>query len=352
MRKSVQFIRVAMYYNNQDIRLEKIPKPSIGMNELLVKTRACGICGTDVLEWYRIKTGPRVLGHEMTGEIVDVGKGLKKFKVGDRVFVSHHVPCNNCRYCLSGHHTACETLHKTNFYPGGFSEYVRVPHINVEHGTYLLPENVTYEEGTFIEPLGCVIRAQKLAQIKHYNTVLVLGCGVAGLLHIKLAKKKGVGRLIATDINEYRLKAAKKMGANFVINANEDVSSFLKLVNQKRLADRVILCTGALSAVKQALESVDRGGTILFFAVPKPEEDVSFPLYDFWRNEISIMTSYGASPIDLKKALDIISSHKINVKEMITHRLSLTEIGKGFQIVAEANDSIKVIIEPQRKNSM
>ena len=336
-----------MYYNNKDLRIEEMPKLRIGPDEILVKAMACGICGSDVLEWYRIKKAPRVLGHEMTGEIVEVGKGVKKFKVGDRVFVSHHVPCNECRYCLNGHHTACETLHKTNFDPGGFSEYIRVPSINVELGTYFLPEDVSYEEGTFIEPLGCVIRGQRLAQIKSNQAVLVLGSGVAGLLHIQLAKTVGA-RVIATDINEYRLKAAKKFGADFVINAKEDVPSILKEVNENRLADRVIICTGALSATKQALQSVDKGGIILFFAVPKPGEDVCIPITDFWRNEITIMTSYGAGPTDLEEALEMISSHKVNVKDMITHKLSLEEIGKGFQIVADAKKSIKVIIEPHR----
>ena len=127
-------MRVAMYYNNNDVRLEEMPKPKIGPGELLIKAIACGICGSDVMEWYRVKKTPRVLGHEMTGEIVEVGEGVNQYKVGDRVFVSHHVPCNTCRYCLSGHHTACETLHTTNFDPGGFAEYIRVPRINVDRG--------------------------------------------------------------------------------------------------------------------------------------------------------------------------------------------------------------------------
>ena len=137
-------MQVAMYYSNKDIRIEEMPRPKIGPEEILVKVMACGICGSDVMEWYRIRKAPRVLGHEMTGEIVEVGKNVKNFKVGDRVFVSHHVPCNTCRYCLSGNHTACETLHTTSFDPGGFSEYVRVPPINVDRGTFLLPEEISF----------------------------------------------------------------------------------------------------------------------------------------------------------------------------------------------------------------
>ena len=341
-------MKVAMYYNNKDVRLEELPKPKIGLGEILIKVMASGICGSDVMEWYRIKTAPRVLGHEITGEIVEVGEGVKRYKVGNRVFVSHHVPCNKCHYCLNGHHTACETLHKTNYDPGGFSEFIRVPKINVESGVYVLPKEVSFEEGTFIEPLACVLRGQRLAKIGKNQTVLLLGSGISGLLHIQMTKLLGANKVIATDINEYRMKMAKKFGADFVIDATEDVPTKVKELNDNRLADRVIVCTGALSAAYQALKCVDRGGTILFFAVPEPGKDVSIPMNEFWRNEITVMTSYGAAPDDLKEALELISKRKVNVHDMITHKLSLAETGKGFQIVAEAKESIKVIIEPNR----
>lgn len=341
-------MRVAMYYNNKDVRIEEMPKPKIGPDELLVKTMACGICGSDVMEWYRIKKAPRVLGHEMTGEIEEIGDDVKDFKVGDKVFVSHHVPCNKCLYCLDGQHTVCETLHNTNFDPGGFSEFVRVPKINVEYGTFLLPNEISFEDGTFIEPLGCVIRGQRRANIKSNHTVLIIGSGISGLLHIKLARAKGVKSVIATDINEYRMNAAKKFGADVVINARDDVPARVKEANQGRLADRIIVCTGAVSAIKQALKSIDAGGTILFFAPNKPRVDISLPFNEFWSNQITLTTTYAAAPNDLEKAIELIRSRKVDVHDMITHRLSLAEISKGFQLVADANESIKVIIEPRK----
>lgn len=341
-------MRVAMYYNNKDIRIEEMPKPKIGPDELLIKTMACGICGSDVMEWYRIKKAPRVLGHEMSGEIVEIGKNVKDFKVGDRVFVSHHVPCNECKYCLNGHHTVCRTLHTTNFDPGGFSEFIRVPKINVELGTFLLPDEMSFEGGTFIEPLGCVIRGQRRADLKKGNTVVVLGSGLSGLLHIQLARVLGAERIIATDINEYRMKAAKKFGADEVINAKEDVSARVREVNKGRLADRVIVCTGAVSAIEQALKSVDGGGTILFFAPTDSGVEIPLPFNEFWMSQATLTTTYAAAPVDIEEAIELIQSRKINVKDMITHRLSLEEIGKGFQLVAEANESIKVIVEPHR----
>ncbi|MEW6409459.1 MAG: zinc-dependent dehydrogenase [Nitrospirota bacterium] len=341
-------MRVAVYYNNRDIRIEERPIPKIGSGEILVKVVASGICGSDVMEWYRIKKAPAVLGHEITGEIVEVGENVRDYRVGDRVFVSHHVPCNTCHYCLNGHHTACETLHKTNYEPGGFAEYIRIPEINVDRGVYLLPDEISFEDGTFIEPLACVVRGQRLLRIQPGESILIIGSGISGLLHINLARITGAGRVIATDINEYRLKASIRFGADTVIYAEEDVPSRLRQVNKNRLADHVIICTGAPSAIAQALQSVDSGGTVLFFAVPEPCINVSIPITDFWRREVTMMTSYGASPSDIAVAIKLISSRKVHVNEMITHRLSLSETGLGFQLVADANESIKVIIEPSR----
>ncbi len=341
-------MRVAMYYRNNDVRVEEMPVPKIGKAELLVKVMASGICGSDVMEWYRIKKAPRVLGHEITGEIVEAGEAVKNYKKGDRVFVSHHVPCNTCHYCLSGYHTACETLHRTNYDPGGFAEYLRVPEINVDRGVYILPDSMSYEEGTFIEPLACVLRGQKVANLKPGQSVLVIGSGMSGLLHVNLARALGAGKIIATDINEYRLKAALKFGADAVINAKEDVPKRVKELNEGRLADIVIVCTGVMPAVNQALQSVDSGGTILFFAVPEPGINISVPINDFWRNEIKMMTSYGASPSDLLLAIELIKAHRVDVKDMITHKLAMSEAGLGFKLVAEGGESIKVIIEPWR----
>ena len=171
-------MKVAVYYNNKDVRIEDRPIPEINDDEILVKVIASGICGTDVMEWYRIKKAPLVLGHEISGIVEKKGKNIKNFKTGDRVFVSHHVPCMRCHYCLNWHHTACETLQRTNFDPGGFSEFIRIPKINVEFGTFKLPDNVSFDEGTFIEPIGTVVRAQRLAKLEETNTLLVIGSGI------------------------------------------------------------------------------------------------------------------------------------------------------------------------------
>jgi len=339
-------MKVAMYYNNNDVRIEEIPVPSIGDNELLVKVKASGICGSDVMEWYRIKKAPRVLGHEITGDIVEIGKNVKKYKVGDRVFVSHHVPCNTCRFCLNNQQTLCHTLHSTNFYPGGFAEYLRVPEINVDRGVFVLPKELSYDEGVFIEPLACVVRGLKTAEMKPGQTVLVLGSGISGLLQIKIAKAWKAGKILATDVDEYRLKAAKKFGADEVIHAKDDVPEQVKKHNDGKLVDLVIICTGVPSAVTQALKSVESGGTILFFAPTEPGVEIPFPLFDLWNKQVKMVSTYAGSPEDINNAIDLIKSKKVNVVDMISHKLPLSEAAKGFQLVAKAKESIKVILEP------
>ena len=340
-------MRVAVYYNNHDVRLEEIPTPQIGPDELLVRVEACGICGSDVMEWYRRDRVPLVLGHEIGGQIVAVGDGVERYQEGDRVSAAHHVPCNTCYYCLSGHHTICDTLRQTNFDPGGFAEYIRLPAINVDRGVLLLPNEVSYEEATFIEPLACVLRGQRLAHVQPGQSVLIIGSGIAGLLHMQLARALGAGCLVATDINEYRLEAARQFGADTAIHAKEDLPSRLRQVNRGRLADLVIVCTGAISAITQALQSVERGGTILFFAPTNPGVTIPISVNDlFWRNDITLTTSYAASPADYTVALELIRARRVDINRMITHRLGLAETGLGFQLVADAQNSIKVIIEP------
>jgi L-iditol 2-dehydrogenase len=339
-------MRVAMYYNNRDVRLEELAVPKINPGELLVRIRASGICGSDLMEWYRIKKAPLVLGHEITGDVTEVGEGVKTFKAGDRVFASHHVPCGKCRYCLAGHQSVCDLLRATHFDPGGFAEYIRVPKINVELGTLRIPDSVTFDEGSFIEPLACVVRAQRFGGVTAGQTVLVIGSGISGLLHIQLARARGAARIIATDISDYRLNAAKQFGADAAIHGAEDVPARLRELNENRLADLVIVCTGAMPAIQQAIKSIDRGGTLLFFAPTAAEVDVPIPLFDFWRNEINVVTSYAGSGDDLKESLELIRDRKVRVADMVTHRLSLAEAALGFQLTASGQDSIKVIIDP------
>jgi L-iditol 2-dehydrogenase len=338
-------MRAGVYYRNDDVRVEEVARPSIGPREILVKVAAAGICGSDVLEWYRLKKAPLVLGHEIAGVVEEVGEDVAAWRRGDRVFVSHHVPCNTCRDCLSGAHTACSTLHSTNFDPGGFAEFVRVPPLQTELGVFLLPDTVSFAEGTFVEPLGCVVRAQRLAGIAPGESVLVIGSGISGLLHTSLAASSGAGLVMAVDINSWRLEAARRFGADAAFAASEDLSARIREANDGRLADRVVVCTGAAAAVNQSFHCVESGGTILFFGAPDQGDGAVIPFQEIWRRQITLQTSYGAAPSDFPTAIELIRRRRLPVEEMITHRLPLEEIAEGFRLVAEGGESIKVIVE-------
>ena len=274
--------------------------PDIGPGELLLRIEASSICGSDVMEWYRIQRAPVVLGHEVAGAVAQVGAGVSQFREGDRLVVTHHVPCNACRYCLSGSHTVCDTLRATNYEPGGFCEYVRLPAINVDRGAIPIPDGVPFDEASVAEPLACVYRGQRRANLQPGQTVLVLGSGLAGMLHINLARALGAGRIVSTDLSDFRLEAARRLGADATLRADEYTPDRLREVNDGRLADLVIVATGARPALMQALDSVDRDGTVLFYAPTEPGVEIPVSINDvFFRNGATLTTTYAAAPGDL-----------------------------------------------------
>ena len=274
---------------------------------------------------------------------------MTSVKPGDRVFVTHHVPCNACYHCLTGHETACTAFQTVNnFEPGAFSQLLRVSGRSVETGTIKLPESVSFEQATFIEPLATAVRALRTVALKPAQSVLICGSGVAGLLIVKLARALGAGNIIATDVSPYRLEKARLFGADHAVAATEEVPAFVRSVNDGRLADVVILCAGAVPAAKTALRSAERGGTILFFAVPKPGETVDLDFNPFWRDDITIKTCYGAAPLDNMQALDLISLGTVTVTDMVTHRFGIDRIGEAFRTGAQPDGCLKVIIEPNQ----
>jgi len=343
-------MRVLMYYSNKDLRVEKMPVPDIGPGELLMRVMASGICGSDVMEWYRRDKVPLVLGHEVAGDVVAVGKEVEKFTEGDRIAVTHHVPCNTCHYCLKGHHTVCETLLRgTHFDPGGFAEYVRVPAINVDRGVFKIPDGVSYEDASFMEPLACVLRGQKNAGLSPGQSVLVLGTGIAGLLHIGLSRVLGAGLIMAADSIPFRLEMARKMGAHFTFHADHQIIDALRAANGGQLADLVIICYEGF--IPLALNAVDRGGTILFFAGASEDTAIQAKVNDlFWRTEMTLTSSYAGSPTDCDAALKLIRAGTIPVNMLITQRLALEKGAHGFEALCSPmdHDCIKIIVEPQK----
>jgi L-iditol 2-dehydrogenase len=335
-------MKVVLYHSNNDLRLEEAPRPIAGRGELLMRIEASGICGSDVMEWYRIKKAPLVLGHEVAGIVEQVGDGVEGFNLGDRIVATHHVPCNTCRYCRTDRHSVCETLRTTTFDPGGFAQYVRLPPINVERGVVRIPDHVGFAEASFVEPLACVLRALRVSGLKPGMTVAVLGSGISGLLMIQAAKSLGAGEILATDLSDYRLQQAQRFGATKVERADRlDTASFK--------ADQVLVCAAAPAVIPQALELVEPGGTILFFAPFEPGSTYPMPMFDIWKNNVSIVHSYAGPPADMAVAMEMIAAGRVDVAGMITHRLPLSETARGFELMLQAGESLKIVIEPWKE---
>jgi L-iditol 2-dehydrogenase len=300
------------------------------------------------MEWYRLPKAPLVLGHEIAGTVEEAGEGLRGFTTGDRVVVTHHVPCNTCRACLGGHWSACDTLRTTKLDPGGFCEFARVPALQAERGTLRLPDGVSSEEATFVEPLACVLHGLERARFRPGASVAVLGSGITGLLFVALARTLGAGPIVATDTVPWRRAAALRFGAGASFDAGEDVPARIRDANEGRGADVVAVCTAAPPALRQGMEAAGRGGTVLFFAPTEPGVDVPVHLWPLWRDDVTLTTAYAGAPRDLVTALDLLRARRLPVAEMITHRLPLHRAAEGFRLVAAGRESIKVVLFPGR----
>jgi L-iditol 2-dehydrogenase len=338
-------MKVARLYSFNDIRIEDMPVPKVGPKDALIKTRASGICSGDVMPWYIEKKAPLVLGHEPAGEIVETGSEVTDFKPGDRVFVHHHAPCFQCRHCRRGDYVQCKTWRETKIIPGGISEYILIPETNLENDTLLLPETLSYEDGTLIEPLACVLKGLKRARIRQGDTVLVIGLGVMGMLNILALKKYGAGRIIGADMVSYRLNKARELGADDVIDASkEDTIEALKDLTSGQMADIVIAGPNSVDALKTGIASVGAGGTVLMFTPVKPEETLTINPNELYFKDISLITSYSCGPSDTADALELMESGAVKASHVITHRFPIEETEKAYRLTAEAKESLKCII--------
>ena len=330
------------YYGHSDVRVEERPVPVIGAREVLAAVHACGICGSDTMRWYREpearKRGALNTGHEIAGQVVAVGEKVSGYQAGDRVVITHHFPCLQCTACLDGNETACESMHTKHIDPGGFAQFVRILESGISSGLYRLPEAVSYEEASFVEPLACVVRSVRKMHLVKDRSALIIGSGLAGLLHIKLLRAMGAGRIFAADMNQERLEAARRSGADEMVMASGKLPR----------ADRVILCTGAPAAAVQALECVNRGGQIMFFAADGPDKKLEIPLTQFWTTQPTLLFSYGAAPRDMSEALELIASGRVTTADLVTHRFPLAGLRDAFELASNPREnSLKIILEPQ-----
>ena len=339
----------AIVKDNSQIEIKNFETPKLSSNDILVKMQACGICGSDVEKVFGKYGQPSMkLGHEPAGIITQIGSDVKDFKIGDRVFTHHHVACysSECHECSHGNETMCEQYYKSNLDPCGLSEEYVVPGWNVTHGGGLkIPKKMTFEEAAMIEPLACCIRAWSKFNYKKNDSIAILGVGPTGMMHLLLAKSAEFSKIFCIDLNDFRLDFAKKFGAKVIRSDDVTLSKTVLDSTDQRGVDIVIIATGNLKALTEAINLVRKGVIIVMFGVPTKGEKIEIDMSTVYSKEISIVTTYAASDKDTKNALELISSEKINVKLLITHKYALIDSQKAFEHAKSGDQSMKIIIE-------
>ena len=340
-------MRVARYYSRHDIRTEQMEIPPIEAGEMLVQVKACGLCGSDLMEWYADSKAPAVLGHEPAGFVSRLGSGVSEFTPGDRVFVHHHVPCFVCHYCRRGNYSCCETFKRNGIDPGGFAEYIRVSRLNVERDVLQLPESISFEEATLIEPLACAIRGIKRAGVRPGDTVLIMGMGVSGLLLAQLCRLWGARLTVASDPVRYRLDKALQLGADIGVDpAKEDLGAMLNTLTEGTGADVVVVAVGSAQVMREGLELVSKGGTVLIYAPLPPGDALDVDVCDLLFSEKTLVSTYSCGPDDTRLALNLIADGRVVLDGLVTHRFGLDEVDEALQLAAHAGESLKVVIVP------
>lgn len=333
-------MRAAIYHGGGRLSIEEMADPVAGPGEIVIRTRQCGICGTDLMEWYQDTKAPVVLGHEPVGNVVAAGEGAP-FAVGDRVFVHHHVPCLECDLCRRGRDTLCETFRRTRIDPGGLAEYVRVPAENTALDVHRLPDGMSDETGTLIEPLACILRGQRLAGVGEGAHVVIVGAGSMGLIEAELALVLGAARVVVVEPNADRRPAAAALGATVLPAGDPDA---VRDALGGRLADQVIVCTHVHAAMNDALHLAGPAGVVQYFAPTPPGEMVPLDLGAvFWR-EVEIQSTYSAGPADIRDAIDLLAAGRVRAAGIVTHHVPFAEVDEAFRL-ARTGEALKVVID-------
>lgn len=342
---SGRHMKAAVYYSLDNIIIEEKPIPRIGAHEILVEMKACGVCGSDLMEWYMKTRAPLVLGHEPSGVVSKIGSKVKGFEVGDRVFAHHHVACLTCYYCRHEAFTLCEQFTKTHLEPGGFAEYFKIPAPNLRVDTLKIPQELSFEEATLIEPIGCCIRALRECNIQPADSAVVVGVGPSGIVHTMLLPIFGASQVIATDFVEYRLKAARRLGADMTVNPEtESLIDVVKKATDGRGADIVVVTAPNVNAYLVGIELCRKGGTLCIFAPTQPEDFMRISPNKLFFSEIRLVPSYSTSHVETRTALEFINTKRIEVKELITHRFPLGKTAEALQTAARNKECIKVMV--------
>jgi L-iditol 2-dehydrogenase len=324
-------MRVARSFGPDDVRIEHVEDPVPGPGEVVCEVLACGVCASDVTDWYVAARLPAVLGHELVGVVTAVGQDANGARAGVRVAIHHHAPCGECRRCRRGHETMCERFRATGLDPGGFSEQVRVPAELV--GELLpLPDRLDPVAATFVEPLACVLRAQDRAGLRPGDSLLVVGAGVNGLLQIAAAHERGVEAVWVREPRPERLALAQSWRAER--HGNEPV-------------DVVIVCTPNPAAIAAAADALAPGGSLCLYAPPSPQAPPALDATALFLRELTVTASYSAGASDMRAALELLASGRIDPLPLVSHRLTLEETGRALEL-QRRGEALKAVVLPAR----
>jgi L-iditol 2-dehydrogenase len=321
-------VRVARSVSTREVRVEEVPDPQPGRGDVVCRVLACGVCGSDVLDTWVARKVPAVLGHELAGEVVAVGDEVARIALGDRVVVHHHAPCGECRRCRRGHETLCERFRSTGLDPGGFAERVRVPADLVEE--LIVLDGLDAERATFVEPLACVLRAFDRCRLQPGDSLLVIGCGTSGLLAVAAAHARAVEAVWAREPRAERLERALALGAER--HGNE-------------LVDVVLVCTPKPEAIAAGFAAVAPGGALCLYAPPDPGVALGLDGHALYVGEVDVCASYSAGPADMRAALALVASGRVDPLPLVTHRLGLHETGRALEL-QRSGEAIKVLVAP------
>jgi L-iditol 2-dehydrogenase len=319
-----------------------VPRPVAGPGELLLRVRGCGLCGSDIAKIVDPTTrGPAVLGHEVVGDVIEAGEGARGFVVGDRVVAAHHVPCGECHYCRRGSESMCRAFKASNLDPGGFAEFVRVPAPNVRHATFRVPDHLTDEEASFVEPLACCLRAVERARVQPGDTALVVGLGSIGCLFVQLLKRAGAA-VVGADQDAERVALARGFGVEAVLPA--EAGPLARGTSGGRGADHVVVTGGAAAILPWAVEAVRDGGAVHYFA-GGPGDALPVALETLYHRELTLTATYSSSPATLARAFWLLAAGKVDVEGLVSHRLPLERLPEGVDLMRRRR-ALKVYVTP------
>jgi L-iditol 2-dehydrogenase len=336
-------MQVARLYDFGDIRLEHSPKPEPGPDDLLVRVTACGICSGDIMPWYIRRKAPLVLGHEPVGIVSETGRAVRSFRPGDRVFVHHHAPCFNCAVCRRGEYVQCATWRASHIMPGGMAEFFLVSPTN-QRDTLKLPDGIEDLDAVLVEPAACVVKSLRRSGLRAGESVLVIGLGIMGMMHVKLARHQGAGTVIGADLFEIRARRARELGADHgIVVTSDNLIDQVREITRGAMADVVIVGPGNSRALAEGIAAAGRAATVVQFTASPPEDEFSLRLHDLYFNETRIVPSYSCGPDDTRQALELVRRGVLNARELITHSFPLTRISEAYQ-QAQKPDSLKVVV--------